>query len=136
MRWVSVVAVVALSMLGACSGSDDAPAETPKAFDVSGTASLLVSEDIATGNGGTCRGVGEHGDMKPGAAVAIYDGAGNRIGLGSLETGSGGTGGYCDFPFTVTGVPKSDGVYAAEVSDRGQVAFQEADADNVKLTID
>lgn len=135
MRIGLAVASVALVVLSACggSGSEGAPSEA-KSFDVSGTVSLLAPDDIVGGDGGSCRGVGAHGDLKPGAAVTVYDPAGKRVGLGALDTGTGGDG-YCDFPFRVAGVKDDAGVYSVEIVNRGQDSFDRADADNVKVTI-
>lgn len=76
-------------------------------------------------DGSACTGTGGYGDIEPGAAVTLLDGAGTLLGTTTL---SGGTGDAteCDFTFSIPGVPEV-GAYTVEVSGRGAVTNTLAD---------
>jgi hypothetical protein len=94
-----------------------------------------------TSNGMQCAGTGGFSDIRTGAPVTIYDATGTIVGVGGLAvgtpTGINSTQGVvsyvtgCDFPFTVAHVPTGSTFYQYEISHRGKLTFQPADAQSL-----
>lgn len=94
----------------------------------------LVAVDAATDD--CSSGTGGYDDIHEGASVVIYDAAGKKLAVGSLDAGKErGTSGLCLFDFEVSDVPSGVGPYGVEVSSRGQVTFKEDQADNIVISL-
>lgn len=91
---------------------------------------------------GVCGGREEtgYGDIAEGTQVVVSDSAGKRVGVGSLGAGSFTAGdsstNTCELPFSVADVPAGSGPYSISVGNRGEFAFNEADASALSLTIE
>lgn len=107
--------------------------EVVESVTVSGTL-LLIDSDIRRA-GGECHGTGGYADITAGAQVVIRDRDGTTVGLGSLDPGRPESRVECRFGFVVDDVPAGRGIYSVEVSHRGEVSFNEDDADAVALTL-
>ena len=103
---VAVVAVLALA---------------GRSFDATGTLSVFAP----TLPEQACQGGRSFQDIKQGAPVVVYDGAGKTIALGTLDAGRGTTSVECRFTFTVEGVPSGQDIYGVEISNRGVVKLNE-----------
>ncbi|MHA6793506.1 hypothetical protein ACVGVM_08310 [Pseudonocardia bannensis] len=74
-----------------------------------------------------CEGSGGYSDITLGTSVTVYDASGTVVGTGHLGRGSAAEGG-CTFPITVLNVPGGSSFYQVEVSHRGRITVQAADA--------
>lgn len=114
------------------------PAPAAKTFIASGTLDLDGQPD--GGPGEYCQGAGGYNDIAAGAQVVIYNAAGTQLAIGALGSGSTVSHGpdtlaTCRFRFSVPSVPSGVGPYSVEISHRGKIAFTEADARSIKLSI-
>lgn len=109
--------------------------EPPATFTATGT--LQLSGGSFYPKGKPCSGSDGYDDIQAGAQVVVRDGDGTSVGLGSLGPGVSDKrfSVYCVFPFEVPDIPSGGGIYSVEVAHRGQVEFQEADADRLQLTL-
>jgi hypothetical protein len=133
----AVVAVVALA--GSCSSHAAAakPIPSPKLINVIGSIALTNGMQYrAAADGADCDASGTPGysDMVAGTQVVVYDAGGKQLAIGTLGPGTT-QAGACTFPFTIGGVPSGVGPYSVEVSHRGKIAFTEAQAGDVELTL-
>lgn len=131
MKRLGIGLVIALALTG-CGGSDE-PAK-PKTFTAAGTFTLKQIT-LGSAEGYSCSGRDGFADIRVGTQVVVRDAAGKKVGIGELEDGRQNATGWCELPFTVTGIPISDGVYSVEVSKRGEIAFKRADAKKLELTL-
>lgn len=128
------IASLALVLVSACSeGRAAEPKEDPKVFDASGTIKLLATSSDPLG--GTCSGSGGYDDISEGAQVVVTDAESKRVAIGRLNRGEPGQYQTCSFPFVVKDVPSGKGPYGIEVSNRGEVAFDEVTAGMLSLSL-
>ena len=147
----ALLAAAALALAGCAGAARDTPAVAAD-MTVTGTLTLHQSGDKLTTHGGDttyyvgdaftisgatftdgvpCTGIGGYSDMKPGAAVTIFDAGGTIVGASALGTGTAtGASTYaiphadkCAFPFTVAHVPTGSTFYQYEISHRGRITF-------------
>ena len=125
---------MAAFLIAGC-GSDEAavPAE-PKTITVQGSL-LLLTSDLFWATDTECTGSEGYDDIAAGAQVVIRDESGKSIALGRLEPGEGVSDVECRFPFSIDDVPAGQGIYSVEVSHRGEIAFEEKDAQELALTL-
>lgn len=112
--------------------------EAPSTFELKGKLSLASTGAFSMAP--KCGGKNGYDDINPGAAVVIYDAAEKVLATGSLGEGryaSGGGSGPCVFEFTVKDVPTGEKFYQVQVSHRGKIPVQAADATagNTSLTL-
>ncbi len=136
--WVAAGGAVLLAVIGVLTfllvnhNSGKSPAST---ITVRGNLTLigLIGDPTASGPcDASLR--GGMGDIAPGAQVVVYDATGKTVGIGELQEGTI-DGGACVMPFTVAGVPAGVGPYSVEVTHRGKIAFTEAEASDVELSL-
>ena len=120
-RTIAAVAVGLLLVTSGCGASN---------FNASGTVGLIA---VDAAEDDCSAGIGGFDDIREGASVVISDAEGKRVALGSLQAGSGD--GACLFAFDVADIPSGQGPYAVEVASRGEVAFNEEDADGIVLSL-
>jgi hypothetical protein len=89
------------------------------------TGDLLLRAGEGTSSG-CSTGLGGYADIAAGTQVAVTDGSGAILGLGTLATGAPGDGSACRFAFTPIDVPDRD-FYGVEVAHRGVVRYSRAD---------
>ncbi|MFB4317272.1 hypothetical protein [Actinomadura sp. 21ATH] len=130
---------------GPASPSASATGARPTTVTVRGTVTMERYEDpksqIRTANWErtdgagipACEGVGGFDDMAEGTSVTVYDSAGAIVAVGALEQGVP-VGSRCEWAFAIYRVPDQP-FYQVEVSHRGQVAVQRADAGTVALKL-
>ncbi|MFD5940259.1 hypothetical protein [Streptomyces griseus] len=103
----------------------------PDTFTLKGTFTLMenATEDEETG----CYGTGGYDDIKEGASVTVYDGAGGIAATGSLGH-SEYIAGLCMYDIAVKDVPADQKFYQVEVSHRGKVHLTVKQAKAGELT--
>jgi hypothetical protein len=115
------IAAFLLFFLAACSGADQEGGDHRQAIVGS-----LTIEDSYSGFrfGEECRGRGGYDDIRAGAGVSLFDGAGSIIANGSLDAGEPGAeplgtdfARHCTFEFYLSDVPRAD-FYRLEVGGR------------------
>jgi len=141
----TLIAAACLLLLAGCGSSAAAKSAAPKTFTAAGTLTLqlgaYMNEDDVN-----CTGLEGYDDIKTFAQVVVYDATGKAVGLSQLGYGKlvgpdrdvlGTTvhGDHCTFDFSVPGVPAGAGPYMVEVSHRGKIAFTEASAGSIALTL-
>lgn len=153
-RFVPIALMVA-GMATGCASDTDGEARAPgesETMTVSGTITVLsegagdVWGEPEDYNGEPCEPDDGFDDINDGAQVVVYDKDGTKVGLGAVGEGvtiydsREGSGARkwpfeCVLPFTVTDVPKSEGIYSLEIGSRGQVEFTPEEAGNIRLTL-
>jgi hypothetical protein len=99
----------------------------PAKFTLSGT--LVLNDGVTSYPSPGCRGYRGYDDIDHGASVTVYDAKGIVIATGSLGQGAlMGGGASCAFPIIVAAVPEGSDFYQVEVSHRGKISVQAADA--------
>jgi len=124
---VLILATVAALALTACSG--------PKTFDAKGTMTIGPKgvTQYAPG-GGECKGTSGYDDISAGAQVVVTA-DGKTVGVGELGEGKY-KDGWCEFPFTVSGIKEGNEFYGVEVSHRGKIEYTSDDLKSgVKLSL-
>jgi hypothetical protein len=103
-----------------------AAAEKSTAFELKGTMTLV---DPKLGGGSTCYGTGGYKDISEGSAVTVYGAGGNVVATGSLGRGTKGSSyDTCVFTVSVPNVPGDEKFYQVEVTHRGKLTIEAADA--------
>jgi len=140
-----IISAACLLLLAGCGGKAAAKPTASKTITASGTLTLqlgaYMNEDDVN-----CTGLEGYSDIAAGVQVVVYDATGKAVGLGRLGSGQvegddrdvAGTtvhGDRCEFSFSVGGVPAGAGPYSVEVSHRGKIAFAEAEAGSLRLTL-
>ncbi|MFJ5121870.1 hypothetical protein [Kitasatospora sp. NPDC088548] len=111
----------------AWSLSSTSPA-TPEAFSLTGSLSLKNGSVPGSASGG-CAGGSGYSDIAKGASVTVYDAAGKVLATGNLGAGAPKGLDGCDFPVSVSGVPKGPEFYQVEISHRGKINLTKAEAE-------
>lgn len=107
---IAVAVVAGVVMFGMAGASNT----------IDGTFTLADSSGFSnTGTG--CVGDGGYSDIRPGTAVTVRDGSGTILGTSSLGPGEELVV-WCQFEFTVAGIPKAD-FYEIEVGRRGSLSY-------------
>jgi hypothetical protein len=137
---VALLAVVIVLLMGGDGDSSggtatDTSSKEAKTFDADGDLTLISADNELTGGGG-CIGGGGYDDISSGTQVVIRDSSGTTVAVDHLLPGTK-SDSYvtCVFDFTVHDVPSGHGPYSVEVSHRGEISFNEADAGNLHLTL-
>lgn len=124
-----LVGAGAVGVAWAASGTTEAKpvasasAPAASAFNLTGTMKLKqYSLDD-----GPCAGTGGYSDISDGTSVTVYDGGGQVVATGKLESGSR-SGLACDFAVWVPDVPDGPKFYQVEVSHRGKLTLSAEDA--------
>ena len=137
-RWAyrGLVGLMFAVLLVACGGVALAPSH----HGISGTFMLSAAYPSITTDASGCQGVGGYGDIRAGAGVALKDGEGKILALGSLSAGkpSGpqttGFAAQCGFTFSLADVPEV-AFYSLEVSHRGASNYSLADMKAANWTV-
>lgn len=125
---VLVIALVAVPSSPAPSGTT-ARNVAATGFDLTGRLELDATGAFKATDR-SCVGEDGYDDMRTGAPVVVYDAAGTVIATGSLRGGAlNTTGTQCVFPFTVADVPSGEAFYQVQVSHRGKVVVESAEAE-------
>jgi hypothetical protein len=98
----------------------------PRTFDLTGTMTLVEGGTTYPSPG--CHGSGGYSDIDTGTSVTVYDAGGTVVATGSLGQGRSSALGGCTFPISVRSVPEGSAFYQVEVSHRGKITYQAADA--------
>ena len=107
------------------------PGATAKstAFELKGTMTLV---DSRLGGSSDCYGTGGYKDISEGSAVTVYGAGGNVVATGSLGKGTKGSSyDTCVFTVSVPNVPGDEKFYQVEVTHRGKITVEAADAKSV-----
>ncbi|MEU5841576.1 hypothetical protein [Rhodococcus sp. NPDC047139] len=132
------VGVCAATVIGALTATGfllNERMSAPPQFSIDGTITLVDGSTYSTTPGFECEGDRGYDDISSAAAVRVSDETGTLLAKGSL-TGSVREGDFCTFFFTVPDVPRGASFYDIEVSHRGSVSYDEAEADSgVHLTL-
>lgn len=132
----SVAACLAIGGLLLWLVPGKAEPEVPAAFELKGTISLDSKGSFSMAP--KCGGKDGYDDINPGATVVIYDSGDKVLATGSLDGGKyakAGGSGPCVFPFTVKDVPGGEKFYQVQVSHRGKVPVEAADAKAGKTSL-
>ncbi len=122
------IALAAIVLSAGCGGSEGSDSFTAK-----GT--FTLKQIGLSSSTGPCEGRDGYQDIRPGVQVVVRDATGKDVGLGRLGDGTRVDPGWCEFPFTVTDIPESEGLYTIEVSKRGGISFKRTDAAKLALTL-
>jgi len=137
--WPGVaVGVCIATVVGALTATGflvNARISAPPLFTIDGTITLVDGSTYSSTPGFECEGDRGYDDISSAAAVRVSDETGTLLAKGSL-TGSVREGDFCTFYFTVPDVPRGASFYDVEISHRGSVSYDEAEADSgVHLTL-
>lgn len=102
-------------------------------FDMTG--SMTLTSKATTYPPPGCHGYSGFDDIDQGGAVTVYDAQGAVVASGALGQGASTNLGGCVFPITVTGVPSGPDFYQVEVTHRGKVTVQAADAKTGRVAL-
>jgi hypothetical protein len=91
------------------------------------TGSIMLNDGVTTYPAPGCHGYRGYNDIDQGSSVTVYDAKGTVIATGALGQGVP-TGASCRFPINVENVPDGSTFYQVEVSHRGKITVQAADA--------
>lgn len=150
MRHLTLTIAAALILAG-CSGGGRDPepvtvtvtesASTPVEPTPTESATFTIRGSITVngeGSGGRSRCYTDEGydDIQGGTDVVVTAPNGNKIAIGSLESGRS-SGRDCVFGFTVEDVPEDVSLYTVEVGDRGELTYKrdELDGGYLRLTL-
>jgi hypothetical protein len=115
---LTVVSGLALVTLLSCGGGNKL---------VTGSITVRDTEQTYS-TGSSCRTDGGYDDVGVGTDVVVKDGAGEIIGVGSLEEGQADSAYDCRFDFSLE--VKDSEFYSFEVGDRGELRYSRADLDS------
>lgn len=132
------VGVCAATMIGAliATGSvvSDRMSGAPP-FEIAGTVTLIDGAASSSTPGFACEGDRGYNDISPTTAIRVSDESGMPLATGSLAY-SVLEDEFCTFFFTVPDVPRGASRYDVEISHRGSVSYDEAEAaSGVHLTL-
>lgn len=132
-----VAAVCAAAALAGCGSHGHRPAGT---FTAAGDVVVVWLYPVESAAGDSCASPDGYRDIQDGAQVTVADAGGKTVALGHLGAGgittldSGSRG--CDFPFSVTGVPRGQKFYSVQVANRDALSYSASDLTKpVQLTL-
>lgn len=133
MRWVAILAFVALAACGGGSSSSASKSSSASTHSVNGDLTILGAHNDRVG--GCQMQESGYSDISKGTQVTVTNESGTIIGSTSLGEGSSSPrGDGCLWPFTVPDV-KNASFYTITVSHRGPLTFSEAQMETMGFTV-
>lgn len=123
--------VVGAAWLIVALPGDAKPEAKPQSFELKG--SMVLSDDNLGGTSSNCYGTRGYSDISAGTAVTVYGATGNVVATGSLGKGVRAAG-TCTFSVSALNVPGDEKFYQVEVSHRGKITVDAAQARKIGLS--